>query len=1776
MRLVPVATKGDGDCAFHAIFGKSNGTQYVCAEVKALRKELAHFIKSIPPTHSAWPSIEEAIQELIRGNTKNLDKEVFRRITTLQAGYDKENENFGDLTDLEIRKEYAKIIRTPGNWLLPCELSIIAHAFNKKIIHFEAHGKPPEYVIREKYNPSQQQAVNVYFNGSDHYKAMELKSVDTLKGEDTHGAKGLKNTLHGNIYQLKLLMLFLQRGYKEGYEFRLATEMEAAQKFDDLVFHYKAPKESVYKYRYLQAKHRLEGCKVISATDLLPNKGVKGKKDFDLRKYFISYQRIKEDEVFKDGELGEFCICTNIGFDFNETKDAQREFKLIGAFEKVIETDVILQASIPNAVKYKFKQDGQKGYAFPGKDELYEKLKGSSNMAELARALFSIPIQGKIDFRKLPFCENKWLVKDNVIDEGTKTLTNDFLNRKNLSARAAKLRELYEQGNNAIDKSITNEDIDEFLQHLVFAVNQPKEEVLGQIIEKELGREFNLIESKFVYTELLNATLDWMKDKKGTFLTADSVKVFLAGIQHKLHHLALVGPTLEYQKKLEKFNIIFKPFLDIEVFLKGQEQVMIYHVSNSLRLGSIQIYQTLTALGYKEDDSYVFIRLKTALRLDSIIRSSFVGEKDELLVLSCDERIERPEAQKLIRHLWSNLSTAKNKKIIFVTAKDHNKQSLIKLANNPHLKPNTTSISFKSLDKNFQEELQAYTVNFQGKETPLIELVNLEDIIDSEVLDELIKHDKIMIGKALTTNKIYIDREFSQSVQIKVACLQKNTQDVFAISGEISKEALQHIIGKAGVVKFFEEREAIEKEKATEEEGYKDKLSRYIILEANRDFSAQLQDLYKLHAGDAVHHLKWEADKFIWQQSHGSMAGLRPYAQPNKADILQNQYAVIAAEPGMGKSTDLIALANKLHRGKTTCWIIQINLLEVENKLKEANFSDIKNVVEFFMQGETTLAKKIFAHQLNYSGEIAILLDGFDEIQLPSQDKVMQLLELLEKAKTKHVFVATRPHMRQKLEDSLSVFAHTLIPFNEENRYEFFEKFWQKALTSSESNEEPSPLNKEKVRAYASKLIKLFKESTKDEKDEFIGIPLQAELLATAFLEDFKKDYEEGSSPNLPNKLPLYILYQRFIEVKYKVFLNKDRNLKTLDKLPIIEAPLFDGLEQQHQYLAFNSLFPNMVVKGEPKIKIHEAFIREVGIVQVTPGNPPQFYHRTFAEYFAAEFLVKGLLYPSEYPNHQRYRAFLIRHISKNFNYVIRNFIDSSVKYHNNKLLQHTWESICASSLLSTNSPMFFIDNLEKKNLSTSTQSGNLEVIWENAKRDIEVMVFGWVNNLHKVLCDIENFCQAVLNIFDIEKLEKSINFLQQIWISKDVKSWKVKERVQEELEKIFLHYIKLCNDNGKVFNKDLANHCNKFKIQGVNLVELINISCNYLADKQEGEKVELNSIRKIARVWIKGNRFNLLRLLCNIFPQAGLTEEEITTTFLENLPQSEEMIYGIGNQQTKSPWLAYEGKNIVNIFNVLTSKMAEEFISILNTSQPDYLQYYTSAHARNIWQNCLLPLLDKINLIQNDENMMVLVKMYLKYMDFLFKNSKNFSFKFTSSSLHNLLGLLEIALNRIISNKDLSNCIDQLYLLNKIGLQIINTGKLLLISDPNSDFEHELQLTHKEFIQELLLFKANPANSREAFEQEGAQLLTSLSNHSRDTRIFAEPVHKKQKTDSPAPTPHGNKQKDSASLQGLTLKRSAPEESAEAMPKQEVASIAQSYSNKRVKKEEAVVTSAP
>ncbi|XP_055306289.1 uncharacterized protein LOC129570622 [Sitodiplosis mosellana] len=158
------------------------------------------------------------------------------------------------------------------------------------------------------------------------------KCSTTEDGLSVYDTSGLKTSLHGIVYQVKLLMLFLNRGHKLEYEFDLATEMDAAEKFDDVVFRYKDPKINKWTWRFLQAKHKLDA--KITVNDLITTSD---NDNFVLSKYFVSFCKIKNKDLFKDAVLKDFIIITNTTFDFIDKDGNDLETKWKGYFYEEIE-----------------------------------------------------------------------------------------------------------------------------------------------------------------------------------------------------------------------------------------------------------------------------------------------------------------------------------------------------------------------------------------------------------------------------------------------------------------------------------------------------------------------------------------------------------------------------------------------------------------------------------------------------------------------------------------------------------------------------------------------------------------------------------------------------------------------------------------------------------------------------------------------------------------------------------------------------------------------------------------------------------------------------------------------------------------------------------------------------------------------------------------------------------------------------------------------------------------------------------------------------------------------------------------------------------------------------------------------------------------------------------------------------------------------------------------------------------------------------------------------
>ncbi|WP_341816351.1 ankyrin repeat domain-containing protein [Wolbachia endosymbiont (group A) of Nomada goodeniana] len=287
----------------------------------------------------------------------------------------------------------------------------------------------------------------------------EAPSKKVKPSSQEYTKSGLVHTLHGDIYQLKLLMLFVKRGLDRGYLFKLATEMDTAEKFDDLVFQYEKNNADGIEEkvgRFLQAKHKQDESKTISVNDLLTQTKTKG--EFSLQKYFISYRKIKQNREFESNQSADktskdFVICTNIGFKFGDKKCDLKLSEDI--FDKKIDENDILNTEL-----YRFKDN------FTGKEQIVLVLKNAPDLVKLAKKLAECVLDDKFisddrsnnDPEGNLFKSYQSALIDKVIDKESHKLSVDFVKGQQLSLETKNLRVAFEKVFNDRRKSFNLDD----------------------------------------------------------------------------------------------------------------------------------------------------------------------------------------------------------------------------------------------------------------------------------------------------------------------------------------------------------------------------------------------------------------------------------------------------------------------------------------------------------------------------------------------------------------------------------------------------------------------------------------------------------------------------------------------------------------------------------------------------------------------------------------------------------------------------------------------------------------------------------------------------------------------------------------------------------------------------------------------------------------------------------------------------------------------------------------------------------------------------------------------------------------------------------------------------------------------------------------------------------------------------------------------------------------------------------------------------------------------
>ncbi|KAK2708962.1 uncharacterized protein LOC136028431 [Artemia franciscana] len=985
-------------------------------------------------------------------------------------------------------------------------------------------------------------------------------------------------------------------------EFRIGREIKTRdtnnQKFDDVVFSYK---ENDQRYIIpIQVKHK-GGTKNINNFDLIDPKG-----EFSLQKYFFSYLDLKQDiRIFTD------------------------------------EKSSIRQSLRPQTKRRKRdNEDANKKKYFEGTEVQYIVLFTSANFdnEQLEKANFTFKNETPLGILDIFDLSSEGPKKNNSKNYKQLDVISDELKTRLLQT----ILEFESQNNDQhrLTKLEQEEEMKNFLNRLVFVINQPKADLLelelSRRIQQEIfkGTPFNKIlgNSFKQYRQNLEKGLLKKGGRPSGWIDGEKAVSYFKELEYNIQtSVTVASMTIMYNKQtlsygsFESSNII----TGLDQFLDDDNGHVLFLQTSEPLFSSIKLLQYLqTRNDYSlEKGNRISVALEEVLRSEQYkeaLVNAFKGSATNLLTIECDDKAYSQEGLfSLYDSLLSSITQlGSKKKIILVNQKE--KTNVLadifqcnNALNNYEVDDEINLHDFKPC----AEPLEKKLILLQGK----VERKSLDqfihpfprDIIDIHTFANLVRGKDINVGSQLKdlgeTKDYYIDRKFHQ----------------VEINAEIENDT-----------------------------SIQDKLV----------YTKESFDLFCETKPNAnIHWLKSKPGKLIWQKSQGSVSLLRKYVKSGGSfidhysesefldHIKENKVIIISDTAGMGKTTVLTSLSEKIKDKYPSKWMIRIDLIKhsdqlniLNNQVKSSQFNG-DQAMDFLLNRllklDDGLEKKLLENNLRFGSvdgvQVVILIDGFDEIAPDYKDIVFNFLAELKKTKLERLLVTTRPNMKTDLESAFGVLAYDLKPFSgDSDQLDFLVKFWKQKL----KQEKVSQVDDQHLDIYGHELITKFSASTSSKETEFTSIPLHAWMVANVFYENKERNQTKqwqgckeflnatnilNKKPALPSQLNIVDLYERFVEtIFYDIHFKKKQEIdftKPGNKRLLEQE--YQKFKKQKQELALYTLLNNEDFKKVSSTNQKEinGWIKDIrsggenqGIIDQIISDKPHFTHATFVEYFAS------------------------------------------------------------------------------------------------------------------------------------------------------------------------------------------------------------------------------------------------------------------------------------------------------------------------------------------------------------------------------------------------------------------------------------------------------------------------------------------------------------------------------------------------------------------------------
>jgi len=451
----------------------------------------------------------------------------------------------------------------------------------------------------------------------------------------------------------------------------------------------------------------------------------------------------------------------------------------------------------------------------------------------------------------------------------------------------------------------------------------------------------------------------------------------------------------------------------------------------------------------------IFVKFECLKTHTDELLHAWLGGIWEWLIVFCDSKYQPNDISDTCLGIIRRIeSVPLNKCLIILTSR-----SVTLVTDFVPIEPH--EINFEQLSKKSQALLLDKKIDFQGCEVTMRDVLqrhgNVEHVLGPELVKDLItERNAVNIGGKLQVNEgYYTPITLERKIYLKLNVLGNSDSypDIFAVSGMEKKDVFENVHSYEIVGKFCLEKDS--KSGNWIESFNKFKPSRFIILKSE-DLRLCFSKLCKMRSGKTLHWLKRQNGCLLWRESRGSVDSLIDFVDSERTrgdkriitefmmrgscevklesiSNLSERTVLVVAESDMRKNTTTqVAWHTKL--ADPTSWVVLINWNDHTEKLQEINSAtfnfnslvDFLCSVAFSISKYTDINRILLKQALQYSGNVTVFMDWFDELNPTHADKASAFLPKLMETKVKRVWVTSRPAQRKWLEEELCATAFTL------------------------------------------------------------------------------------------------------------------------------------------------------------------------------------------------------------------------------------------------------------------------------------------------------------------------------------------------------------------------------------------------------------------------------------------------------------------------------------------------------------------------------------------------------------------------------------------------------------------------------------------------------------------------------------------------------------------------------------------------------------------------------